>query len=73
MKLCREHGLYNALIYLFTKGLDDFTSPMEELLAVAQHTNNPSHAQAIGFGLCTFRFHGFFRSITVDVPACTSL
>jgi hypothetical protein len=73
VKLCREHGLYNALIYLFTKGLDDFTSPMEELLAVAQHTHNPSHPQAIGFGLCSFRFHGFFRLITVDVPACTSL
>ncbi|CAM6071281.1 unnamed protein product [Sphagnum tenellum] len=59
VKLCREHGLYNALIYLFTKGLDDFTSPMEELLAVAQHTHNPSHAQAIGYKLLVYLKHCF--------------
>ncbi|KAL6495612.1 hypothetical protein OROGR_030175 [Orobanche gracilis] len=32
--LCREHRLHYALIYLFNKGLDDFRTPLEELLVV---------------------------------------
>lgn len=32
VRLCREHRLHGALIYLFNKGLDDFTTPLEELL-----------------------------------------
>ncbi|KAJ6878484.1 hypothetical protein NC652_032103 [Populus alba x Populus x berolinensis] len=32
VRLCREHGLYGALVYLFNKGLDDFRTPLEELL-----------------------------------------
>ncbi|CAB4300751.1 unnamed protein product [Prunus armeniaca] len=38
VRLCREHGLYSALVYLFNKGLDDFRSPLEELLVVLQNS-----------------------------------
>ncbi|MQM01056.1 hypothetical protein Taro_033804, partial [Colocasia esculenta] len=36
IRLCREHGLYSALIYLFNRGLDDYRTPLEELLVVVQ-------------------------------------
>ncbi|WVZ90880.1 hypothetical protein U9M48_037136 [Paspalum notatum var. saurae] len=39
VRLCREHGLYGALIYLFNQGLNDFRTPLEELLSVIQNTN----------------------------------
>lgn len=49
MRLCREHGLYSALIYLYNRGLDDFISPLEELLTVADQTSNSSQTQLVGF------------------------
>ncbi|KAE8804581.1 vacuolar protein sorting-associated protein 8 [Hordeum vulgare] len=38
VRLCREHGLYGALVYLFNQGLNDFHTPLEELLSVIQNT-----------------------------------
>lgn len=49
VKICREHGLYSALIYLFNKGLDDFRSPLEELMTVAKQTPIASQAHLVGF------------------------
>jgi hypothetical protein len=49
VKLCRENELYSALIYLFNKGLDDFKSPLEELLIVAQDDAKPN-ARSLGYG-----------------------
>ncbi|KAL3676096.1 hypothetical protein R1sor_026044 [Riccia sorocarpa] len=54
VRVCRDHGLYSALIYLFTKGLDDFRSPLEELLAVAQHSDDPQLARAYGLKLLVY-------------------
>jgi hypothetical protein len=34
--LCRKYGLYSALIYIFNKGLDDYVTPMEEIVAALQ-------------------------------------
>lgn len=48
VRLCRDHGLYSALVYLFNKGLDDFRTPLEELLAVLQ-TSKSKRASAIGY------------------------
>lgn len=48
VKLCREHGLYGALIYLFNRGLDDFKTPLEELLVVLQN-NQKMSAIVIGY------------------------
>ncbi|KAL6848559.1 hypothetical protein ACP4OV_021853 [Aristida adscensionis] len=44
VRLCREHGLYGALIYLFNQGLNDFRTPLEELLSVIQNTNRKDAA-----------------------------
>jgi len=30
--LCRRHGLYSALIYLYNKGLNDYLTPMEDMM-----------------------------------------
>lgn len=38
VRLCREHGLYGALIYLFNQGLNDYRAPLEELLLVVQNS-----------------------------------
>ncbi|CAM6085101.1 unnamed protein product [Calypogeia fissa] len=54
VRVCRDHGLYSALIYLFTKGLDDFKSPLEELFAVAQKSTNLSQANAFGYKLLVY-------------------
>lgn len=43
VRLCREHGLYGALIYLFNQGLNDFRTPLEELLSVVQNTNSKDY------------------------------
>ncbi|PPD76068.1 hypothetical protein GOBAR_DD27005 [Gossypium barbadense] len=46
--LCREHGLYGALVYLFNKGLDDFRAPLEELLVVLRNSQGEI-ASGLGF------------------------
>ncbi|KAL6005772.1 hypothetical protein ACLOJK_006345 [Asimina triloba] len=48
VRLCRENGLYGALIYLFNRGLDDFKAPLEELLTVIQN-NQRMNATAVGY------------------------
>lgn len=53
VRLCREHGLYSALIYLFNRGLDDFKAPLEELLAVAQDQQR-QNAQAFGYKMLVY-------------------
>ncbi|KAJ6328871.1 hypothetical protein OIU77_010536 [Salix suchowensis] len=44
VRLCREHGLYGALVYLFNKGLDDFKTPLEELLVVSRTSQREASA-----------------------------
>jgi vacuolar protein sorting-associated protein 8 len=44
VRLCREHRLYGALIYLFNQGLNDFRTPLEELLSVVQNANRKDAA-----------------------------
>jgi hypothetical protein len=48
VRLCREHGLYGALVYLFNKGLNDFRAPLEELFVVLQNSLKESVA-ALGY------------------------
>ncbi|GJX44311.1 vacuolar protein sorting-associated protein 8 homolog isoform X1 [Tanacetum coccineum] len=47
VRLCQEHNLYWALIYLFNKGLDDFRTPLEELLRIFR-INNSQSAPSLG-------------------------
>ncbi|GMI69544.1 vacuolar protein sorting 8 [Hibiscus trionum] len=51
--LCREHGLYGALVYLFNKGLDDFRAPLEELLVVLRNTKRES-ASGLGYRMLVY-------------------
>ncbi|QHO20256.1 hypothetical protein DS421_11g336360 [Arachis hypogaea] len=47
VRLCWEHGLYSALVYLFNKGLNDYRAPLEELFEVLQNSQKDS-AVALG-------------------------
>ncbi|KAJ1265956.1 hypothetical protein BS78_08G113600 [Paspalum vaginatum] len=53
VRLCREHGLYGALIYLFNQGLNDFRTPLEELLSVIQNTNRKD-ATSTGYRMLVY-------------------
>uniref|UniRef100_A0A1J3JRI7 Vacuolar protein sorting-associated protein 8-like protein n=1 Tax=Noccaea caerulescens TaxID=107243 RepID=A0A1J3JRI7_NOCCA len=53
VRICREHGLYGALLYLFNKGLDDFRSPLEELLIVLRNSER-QRATAIGYRMLVY-------------------
>ncbi|XP_065860044.1 uncharacterized protein [Euphorbia lathyris] len=53
VRLCREHGLYGALVYLFNKGLDDFRAPLEELLIVSRNSAKES-AAALGYRMLVY-------------------
>ncbi len=49
VKLCRKHRLYSALIYILTRGLDDFVAPaVELLLALADTAKTPALAGGAG-------------------------
>ncbi|KAK9145826.1 hypothetical protein Sjap_005729 [Stephania japonica] len=58
VRLCREHGLYSALIYLFNKGLDDFKTPLEELLLLL-HDGQRENAAAIGYKALVYLKYSF--------------
>ncbi|XP_073114052.1 uncharacterized protein [Elaeis guineensis] len=53
VRLCREHGLYGALIYLFNRGLDDYKTPLEELCAVVQNSQRKDVA-VIGYKMLVY-------------------
>ncbi|XP_022861232.1 vacuolar protein sorting-associated protein 8 homolog isoform X2 [Olea europaea var. sylvestris] len=53
VRLCREHRLHGALIYLFNKGLDDFRAPLEELLVVLRNSERES-AASLGYRMLVY-------------------
>ncbi|EFA85394.1 RING zinc finger-containing protein [Heterostelium album PN500] len=47
--LCRKHGLYSAIIYLYNKGLDDYITPLEDMMEVFIKPNgNNSNEPTVG-------------------------
>ena len=34
VSLCWTHGLYDAIIYIHTKGMSDYVTPLEELFSL---------------------------------------
>ena len=40
VSLCWAHGLYDAILYIYNKGLQDFTTPLEELLVMLRAAVN---------------------------------
>ncbi|XP_031251024.1 vacuolar protein sorting-associated protein 8 homolog [Pistacia vera] len=53
VRLCRDHALYGALVYLFNKGLDDFRAPLEELLVVLRNCQR-ENAAALGYRMLVY-------------------
>ncbi|KAG6395280.1 hypothetical protein SASPL_145922 [Salvia splendens] len=53
VRLCREHRLDCALIYLFNKGLDDFRTPLEELLLVLRDSTR-ENATSLGYRVLVY-------------------
>ncbi|XP_073130734.1 uncharacterized protein [Henckelia pumila] len=53
VRLCREHRLHHALIYLFNKGLDDFRTPLEEFLIVLQ-SSRLEDAASLGYRMLVY-------------------
>ncbi|KAH6791560.1 transducin family protein / WD-40 repeat family protein [Perilla frutescens var. hirtella] len=53
VRLCREHRLDCALIYLFNKGLDDFRTPLEELLLVLRDSTR-ENATSLGYRMLVY-------------------
>ncbi|XLT13792.1 hypothetical protein HN51_059482 [Arachis hypogaea] len=53
VRLCREHGLYSTLVYLFNKGLNDYRAPLEELFEVLQNSQKDS-AVALGYRMLVY-------------------
>ncbi|KAL9252916.1 Vacuolar protein sorting-associated protein 8-like protein [Drosera capensis] len=53
VRLCQEHGLYGALIYLFNKGLNDFRTPLEEFLSVLRNRGR-DEATALGYRMLVY-------------------
>ncbi|CAN4126445.1 unnamed protein product [Withania somnifera] len=61
VRLCREHRLHGALIYMFNKGLDDFRTPLEELFLILRDSKGES-ATALGYKMLVYLkycFQGF--------------
>eukprot|EP00898_Chlorokybus_atmophyticus_P008146 jgi/Chlat1/8332/Chrsp8S08103 len=59
VKLCRAHGLYNALIYVFNSGLDDYVTPAAELLAVSRAASDDDARKALAYKLLVYLKHCF--------------
>ncbi|KAG8391995.1 hypothetical protein BUALT_Bualt01G0245600 [Buddleja alternifolia] len=53
VRLCREHRLHGALIYLFNNGLDDFRTPLEELLVVLRNSRR-ENATSLGYRMLVY-------------------
>ncbi|KAL8494825.1 hypothetical protein ACS0TY_019127 [Phlomoides rotata] len=53
VRLCREHRLHCALIYLFNKGLDDFRTPLEELLLLLRDSLRESDT-SLGYRMLVY-------------------
>ena len=40
VSLCWANGLYDAILYIYNRGMLDYTTPLEELLAVLRQAVN---------------------------------
>ena len=43
MKICEQHGLYDAIIYIYNNGMLDYVTPAEELLTVLMNAMDASN------------------------------
>ncbi|XP_048580337.1 vacuolar protein sorting-associated protein 8 homolog isoform X2 [Nematostella vectensis] len=59
VKLCWSHCLYDAILYVYNRGMRDYTTPLEELLAVLKSSINSDKPlndtdQALGYRLLVY-------------------
>ena len=54
VRLCREHHLFSALIYVYNKGCDDYRTPIEEILRVIILLKEPHLIQKHGYKLLLY-------------------
>jgi len=38
VKLCWAHGLFDAIFYVYNRGMHDYTTPLEDLINVLKNT-----------------------------------
>ncbi|KAF8608683.1 hypothetical protein BDV93DRAFT_465614 [Ceratobasidium sp. AG-I] len=52
--MCKRHGLYDALIYVYTAGLRDYVSPLVELLSLVRTIQQKRKEEAGSEALATY-------------------
>eukprot|EP01133_Synstelium_polycarpum_P012613 gene12613-14803_t len=52
--LCRRHGLYSALIYLYNKGLDDYITPLEDMMEVVVRPHGAAIDEPVAYRLLLY-------------------
>ena len=54
IRLCEEHQMWSALIYIFNRGLGDFTAPAEDLFKQTLLASDAQQQQVYGSKLLTY-------------------
>lgn len=71
MTLCWTHGLYDAIFYIYTRGMRDFVSPLEELVTVLRNAMDSGNALTVT--QVTYSLYCMFLSVMVKkVPVYQS-
>ncbi|KAL7682658.1 putative vacuolar protein sorting-associated protein 8, central [Plasmopara halstedii] len=55
LKLCHDHQLYSALIYIYNEGIDDFTTPIDVLLEACSNATASTNRPALESSARAFR------------------
>jgi WD40 repeat protein len=60
LSLLRKHGLFSALIHVYTQGLDDYTAPLEILFdACFDAADGLRHGESVSLEDCVFQRCGY--------------
>ena len=54
IRLCEQHNMWSALLYIFNRGLGDFVSPAEDLFKQTLLATNAQNQQTYGSKLLTY-------------------
>lgn len=81
LKLCHDHELYSALIYIYNEGLNDYTTPIDVLLEACttekpkpKPTPSPARTMSTGSRVSSLAstFGGTTRTSSAKPPASSS-
>ncbi len=59
MNVCTNHGLYDAIIYVYNNGLQDFVAPVEELMTILAEALKSQDQVLICVKLTFYHVHKF--------------